>query len=176
MTEPYLQAALNKISIVERFFSALEKLREGEDQERPEIQLNFEGVLASGFSAGDQLARAIATRLGIKGTDSAGNLLKALESGEVDLAELADCTNGFLAWVREPIVRDARRRRNQAVHSHYEKTPHKLARTWILQPITLSGGPSPYKGPLDVHSYCAMYVAALRRLRDVARCLETKAS
>jgi len=63
---------------------------------------------------------------------------------------------------------DARRRRNLAVHESYVKTPMALQRTWLLEPVTIVGRPSPYEGPLEVHTYCDAYVETLAELEVVA--------
>jgi hypothetical protein len=69
-------------------------------------------------------------------------------------------------------MRDARARRNSAVHHHYEKRPYKPRGTWMLDEVTIRGEASPYQGPLDVHSYCATYVETLTLLEKATNSLQ----
>ncbi len=75
-------------------------------------------------------------------------------------------------WAEEAIVRDARARRNSAVHHHYEKRPYRPKGTWMLDEVAIRGETSPYQGPLDVHSYCATYVEKLALLEKAASSLQ----
>jgi hypothetical protein len=72
-------------------------------------------------------------------------------------------------------VRDARARRNTAVH-HYEKRPYKPKGTWMLDEVTIRGEVSPYHGLLDVHSYWATFVEKLASLEKAARSLQRAGS
>jgi len=175
--DPFAVAALNKIRMAEADLGDLEALREGSEDERPHIQRALEGILNGGASAGDQLAQALARRLGLRlGRNTPSELLRAVAARAPELGELERQVDAFSAWANEPIVRDARERRNLAVHAHYEKRPYREKLTWLLDAITIRGEPSVYNGPLDVHTYCATYVATLRRLCDVATTLGTKES
>ncbi|MGH3029406.1 MAG: hypothetical protein ACRDNE_01310 [Gaiellaceae bacterium] len=62
MADDYILAARNKIASATRRLAALEKLRAGDESERSQIQDAYEYVISRGFSAGDQLAEAIALR------------------------------------------------------------------------------------------------------------------
>ena len=73
----------------------------------------------------------------------------------------ADLVEAFRSWASEAIVRDARARRNLAIHAHYEKSPNPLIRTWLLEAVQVDGEASPYTGPLDVHAYCELYLEKL---------------
>jgi hypothetical protein len=169
--DDYLLAARNKIASARRHLAALNKLRAGDESERSEIQDSYETIIARGFSAGDQLAEAIAIKVGLRiRNNSPDKLLKALADDGADPTEL-ESTQYLREWAQEQIVRDARLRRNSAVHHHYEKRPYKPEGTWILEKANPRGEESPYEGPLDVHSYCATYVEKLDLLEKAVRSL-----
>jgi hypothetical protein len=90
--------------------------------------------------------------------------------------ELEPCIQHLREWAEEAIVRDARARRNSAVHHHYEKRPYRPKGTWMLDEVTIRGEVSPYQGQLDVHSYCATYVEKLASLDKAARSLQRAGS
>ncbi len=170
MSGDYLDAARNKISLARKHLTELDKFREGEPEERENIQMHFEGVVRSGESASDQLAEAVAAMLRLQlRNPSAQKVVQAVRDAgdqrEILLVHLRE-------WVSTPIVIDAHKRRRDAVHHYYEKRPYKALGTWILEPQTINGASSPYEGPLDVHSYCAGYVDTLTLLEETARELE----
>ncbi len=66
MTDEYVVAARNKTDSARRHLAALDKLRSGEESERPQVQDAFEDIVSRGFSVGDQSAGAIALRLGLE--------------------------------------------------------------------------------------------------------------
>ncbi len=173
----YLEAAANKIALARDHYSDLDALREGGEHERRRIQSAFEGVIGNGISAGDQAAAALAAAAGLDlGTrNTPRELLRALAHADAAPAdELAPCVSAIRAWADEPVVRDARERRNLAVHAHYEKKPNKLHLTWLLEEVTPRGRPSPYRGSLEIHSYCETFVGtlgALERANDCVRAL-----
>ena len=166
----YIDAARNKIGLARRHLLMLDSFRAGEPGEREDIQLNFEGVLRNGESAADQLAEAVTLKLklGVR-NPSAHKVIQALTDSDVDPEPF---TAHLRTWVTIPIVIDAHKRRRDAVHHHYEKRPYKALGTWLLEPQTVNGTPSPYDGPLDVHAYCAAYVNTLDLLEETARQLE----
>jgi hypothetical protein len=86
--------------------------------------------------------------------------LSRVEAGD----ELIDA---FRAWAESAIARDARRRRNLAIHAHYENRPHRTELTWLLDPVEVDGKPSPYDGPVDVHSYAAAFAESLTALERI---------
>jgi hypothetical protein len=173
LADEYIEAARNKISIARRFMHQLNQLRAGDEREREEIQPNFEGVLTSSFSAADQLAAAAAHRLGLNvGHASPGPLLRAVDERGGEVGGLAACLALLRQWTCEPVVVDARRQRNLAVHDHYEKRPYKPELTWVLDPVLVQDKPSPYRGPRDVHSYCALFAAELAKLESAAGFME----
>jgi hypothetical protein len=53
-----------------------------------------------------------------------------------------------------------------ASHAHYVKRPYRAELTWLLDP-------SPYDGPLDVHSYAVAYAASLDQLAQIAAALSS---
>jgi hypothetical protein len=173
MAEDYLDAARNKIGIARRYLARLNELREGVESEREEVQLDFEGVLASGSSAADQLAEAIVRKLRLSVRNaSPERVLYAVDEQKHDGGKLAPCLELLREWANEAVVVDAHRRRNRAVHHYYKKRPYKPELTWMLNEVRIGGEPSPYKGPLDVHSYCANYIAALAKLEVAVLCVE----
>jgi hypothetical protein len=171
--EEYLIAARNKIGIARRYLGQLNELRRGEESEREEIQMNFEGVIGSGASAADQLAEGLALRLGLRVRNASPERVLEALSRENNRPRGEACVGLLRAWTRDPIVSDTHRRRNRAVHHHYRKRPDKLELTWLLDPVQIAGEDSPYHGSLDVHTYCANYVAALKRLEALAACIES---
>lgn len=178
MADDYILAARNKIASAARHLAALNELRAGDEAERPEIQDAFEDIISRGFSAGDQLAEAVALKAGLRiRNNSPEKLLKRLAGESTPArAPFESCIQYLRDWTDEAIVRDARARRNSAVHHHYEKRPYKPKGTWMLDEVTVGDGPSPYRGPLDVHSYCATYVDRLALLERAARALERATS
>jgi hypothetical protein len=174
MADDYIVAARNKIASASRHLVALNKLRAGDESERAQIQDAFEGIIFRGFSAGDQLAEAIALKAGLRiPNNSPEKLLQRFAQDSFPAPpEFASCIQHLRDWSGEAIVRDARARRNSAVHHHYEKRPYKPKGTWMLDEVTIRREVSPYDGPLDVHSYCATYVDKLALLEKAARALE----
>jgi hypothetical protein len=173
MADDYLDAARRKLAIARRFMRELDSLRGGDESEREEIQLNFEGVIASGSSAADQLAGAIDLKLALRLRNATPKrVLSAIDKEQRDVRECADCLELLRDWTREPIVVDAHRRRNRAVHHYYEKRPYRTELTWLLDAVQVDGKPSPYHGPLDVHSYCANYIGSLAKLEEATQCVE----
>ncbi len=174
MADDYILAARNKIASATRHLAALEKLRAGDESERSQIQDAYEDVISRGFSAGDQLAEAIALRAELRiRNNSPEKLLKTLEQKAVPARDgLEPSIRHLREWAEEAIVRDARARRNSAVHHHYEKRPYKPKGTWMLDEVTIRGEVSPYQGLLDVHSYCATFVDKLASLEKAARSLQ----
>lgn len=178
MADDYILAARNKIASAKRHLATLNKLRAGDESERSQIQDAYEGIISRGFSAGDQLAEAIALKAGVRiRNNSPEKLLKKLAHEPLPaLDELESCIQHLRDWAEEAIVRDARARRNTAVHHHYEKRPYKPEGTWMLDEVTIRGEVSPYQGPLDVHSYCATFVEKLASLEKAARSLQRAGS
>jgi hypothetical protein len=176
--EPYLDATTNKIALARDHYADLDAVREGAENERRRIQSAFEGVIGNGISAGDQAAAALGAAVGIDlgRRNTPGELLQALARAESQpIDELAPCVSALRAWADEPVVCDARERRNLAVHAHYEKRPHKLRRTWLLDEVVVRGRLSPYHGPLEIHSYCKAFVGSLARLERLIDCISTHA-
>ena len=173
--DQYVEAALNKVEIARRDLESLNRLRDGHEDERIEIQRYFEGVITAGSSAGDQLAQAFAERLGLNVRNNSPQRLLAAAGEAPGNHEVEACFGEFRRWASTPIVRDAHKRRRLAVHHHYVKTPNKLLGTWLLEAADFEGSQSPYRGRLDVHSYCEVYVRALDALRVAAQCLARKA-
>jgi hypothetical protein len=162
---PYAEAAHNKLAFAEACCAELDRLRRGEEGERPAIQRAFEGLISSGVSAGDQLSAALAERAGVRlRPNTPAALLERISDGDELICAFRD-------WAELPVVRDARQRRNLAIHAHYEKRPYRPELTWLLEPITVRGAPSPYDGPLDVHSYAAAYAESLAALAHIADAL-----
>jgi hypothetical protein len=173
MADDYILAARNKIASAKRHLAALNTLRAGDESERSQIQDAYEDIISRGFSAGDQLAEAIARKTGLRiRNNSPETLLKRLAQEPVPARdELEPSIEHLREWAEEAIVRDARARRNSAIHHHYEKRPYKPEGTWMLDEVTIRGEVSPYQGPLDVHSCCATYVEKLSLLEKAARSL-----
>ena len=171
MADDYILAACNKIASASRHLATLNELRAGDESERPLVQDAFEDILSRGFSAGDQLAEAIALRAGLRiRNNSPEKLFKKLEQERIHVGDGLQLSIEHLRkWVDEAIVGDARARRNSAVHHHYEKRPYKAKATWMLDEVSVRGEKSPYDGPLDVHSYCATFVKKLPLLEKAAR-------
>lgn len=170
MSDGYIEAARNKISLARRHLAMLSAFRAGEPNEREDIQLNFEGVIRNGESAVDQLAEAVASRLGLRlRNPSAQRVIQAVTD---KLGEQEPFVVRLREWVSASIVIDAHKRRRDAVHHHYEKRPYKPLATWVLEAQSINGAPSPYDGPLDVHSYCDAYVETLTLLEIAADELE----
>jgi hypothetical protein len=178
VADDYILAARNKLASARRHLAALNKLRAGDESERSQIQDAFEDIISRGFSAGDQLAEAIALKAGLQiRNNSPEKLLKRLEKTSVPSRdEFESCIQRLREWTEEAIVRDARARRNSAVHHHYEKRPYKLQGTWMLDAVTIRGEVSPYQGLLDVHSYCATFVEKLASLEKAAQSLQRAGS
>jgi hypothetical protein len=169
--DDYIEAALNKVAMAHRSLELLNQIRAGEPEEQVDIQVHFEGLIAAGSSAGDQLAEAFALRCGLKiRNNSPAKLLSATESLPVPRS-VSGCLEEFCRWASSPVVRDANRRRRLAVHHHYIKRPYKPQGTWLLDEELIEGARSPYEGALDVHSYAAAYVDSLDWLASAARCL-----
>jgi hypothetical protein len=106
MTSPYAEAARKKLALARTCRAELDRHRRGLEEERAAVQRAFEGLLASGISAGDQLSAALAERFGLRLRRSTPrDLLARAPAGD----ELVDA---FRAWAESAIVRDARRRRN----------------------------------------------------------------
>jgi hypothetical protein len=171
--EAYLEAAANKIVLAREHYAELDALREGAEHERRRIQSAYEGVIGNGISAGDQAAAALAAAAGLNlgRRNTPRELLRALTRAGAPLADdLALCTSALRAWADEPVVRDARERRNLAVHAHYEKRPYKLRLTWLLDEVVVRGRTSPYDGSLEIHAYCEVFVGSLVRLERVIDC------
>jgi hypothetical protein len=166
----YLDAAANKIALARADYADLEALREGVEYERQGIQRAFEGLIRNGFSAGDQAWAALAAAAGVRRRRNTPELRRALANAPVS-DELGRCISALGAWTDKPIVCDARVRRNLAVHDHYEKKPYKLHRTWLLEEVSLRDGPSPYRGSLEIHSYCETFVRALSVLERALDCI-----
>jgi hypothetical protein len=160
--DDYAEAAANKLAFAGACRAELDGLRRGEEDERPAIQRAFEGLISSGTSAGDQLSAALAVRAGVRlRRNTPAELLRRLADSDDELVAL------FRQWAESAVVRDARRRRNLAIHAHYVKRPYRQELTWLLEPVTVDGQPSPYEGPLDVHSYAAAYAESLDLLERV---------
>lgn len=168
--DAYLEAAANKIVLARDHYADLDSLRDGEEHERRRIQSAFEGVISNGISAGDQIAAALAAAAGVDlgRRNTPRELIRAVDRAEARLVgNVAQCVDVLQAWAGDPIVRDARERRNAAVHSHYEKRPHKSRLTWLLEAVAVRGRPSPYQGTLEVHNYCEAFVGTLAQLEAV---------
>jgi hypothetical protein len=173
-TEAYVEAAVNKIALTRDHYTDLDALRQGVEHERRRIQSAFEGVISNGISAGDQAAAALAAAAGVNlgRRNTPAELMQALAHADPPpVDELASCIDQLRAWADEPIVRDARERRNLAVHSHYEKRPFRLRLTWLLEEVLVRGQPSPYGGSLEIHNYCEAFVGALARLERLIDCI-----
>jgi hypothetical protein len=165
----YAEAALNKVELAERDLLDLRAVREGVEVERAAIQRALEGILSRGTSAGDQLAGALAAEMGVSlKRNTPQSLLKLIDDQPEAASQCTDLVQAFRAWANEPIVRDARSRRNLAIHDHYEKSPNRLIKTWLLEEILVDRKPSPYHGPLDVHTYCEGFINTLQLLRPIA--------
>jgi hypothetical protein len=137
-------------------------------------QSAFEGVIGNGISAGDQVTAALAAALGLDldRRNTPRELRRALARPDAPHpGRLGPCVSALDAWADAPVVRDARERRNLAVHAHYEKKPYKPHLTWLLEEVTLRGRPSPYRGSLEIHGYCETFVAALAVLERVIGCV-----
>ena len=170
---PYVDSALKKIQIARRHLDLLNTIRRDDEIEQLDVQMHFDGLLLSGASTSDKLAVAIGCIAGIRRSEGLdlNRLLTIIGAGQADLGEVARCADALARWAEEPIVRDARGRRNLVVHRHYKKTPNSVELTWSLDPISVSG--EHYVGPLDVHAYSEGYVATLERLAEVAACLNS---
>ena len=167
----YLDAAQNKIRVARRHFELLMLMREGSEAEQTDVQIHFEGLIGAGSSAGDQISEAVARLLGVKiRTNSPGKLLNRIDQLAIS-DELARCLVSLRTWVETPIVQDAHKRRRLAVHHHYVKAPNRLLGSWMLEEEEIDGAPSPYAGPLDIHSYGAVYMQALEELERCVTCL-----
>jgi hypothetical protein len=170
----FLEAASNKIALARDHLTDLDRLRAGEEGERRLIQSAFEGIIGNGISAGDQSAAALANALGrdLGRRNTPRELLRILDRDTAGASgDVARCIELLRGWAEEPIVRDARERRNLAVHAHYEKRPCKLHLTWLLDSVTIRNQPSPYDGSLEIHSYCGAFAAALAHLEQMVDCL-----
>lgn len=176
--EAYLEAAANKIALARDHYADLDAVREGVEGERRQVQSAFEGVIGNGISAGDQAAAALGTAVGVDlgRRNTPGALQRALAGlDRAGVDELASCISALRAWADEPVVRDARERRNLAVHAHYEKRPYKLRLTWLLDEVVVHGRPSPYRGSLEIHIYCEAFVGSLARLEHLVDCIRPHA-
>jgi hypothetical protein len=175
--EAYLDAAANKIALARDHYADLDALREGAEHERRQVQSAFEGVIGNGISAGDQAAAALGAAAGVDlgRRNTPEELLRALARADRQpVDELAACISALRAWADEPVVRDARERRNLAVHAHYEKRPYKLRLTWLLDEVFVRGRSSPYHGALEIHSYCEAFVGSLAHLERVIDCVRSQ--
>jgi hypothetical protein len=173
----YLEAAANKIALAREHYAELELLRAGEEHERRGIQSAFEAVLGNGISAGDQVAGALAAAVGLDlgRRNTPRELLRIIGRKDAPpTRDLAPCIEALRAWAEEPIVRDARERRNLAVHAHYEKRPYRAHLTWLLEEVTVLGQPSPYRGSLEIHIYSERYVDTLARLERATDCVRAR--
>jgi hypothetical protein len=175
--EAYLDAAANKIALAHDHYADLDALREGAEHERRQVQSAFEGVVGNGISAGDQAAAALGAAAGVDlgRRNTPEELLRALARADRQpVDELAACISALRAWADEPVVRDARERRNLAIHAHYEKQPYKLRLTWLLDEVFVRGRSSPYHGALEIHSYCEAFVGSLAHLEGVIDCVRSQ--
>jgi hypothetical protein len=159
----FSEAALNKIGFARESGRELAALRRGEEDERAQIQRAFESVIGNGTSAGDQLSAALARRAGVRLPRNTPADLGRRAGGSDD-----ELVRRLVQWAELPVVVDARRRRNLAVHAHYVKRPYRPELTWLLDPIQIAGEGSRYEGQLDVHSYTENYLAALHELEKIA--------
>jgi hypothetical protein len=170
MVSRYLEAASNKIALARDHVADLHRLRAGEEGERRLIQSAFESVIGNGISAGDQSAAALADVLGLdlRRRHTPRELLAVVDRDTAAAGDdVARCIELLRSWTEKPIVRDARERRNLAVHAHYEKRPYKLHLTWLLDTVTIRNEPSPYDGSLEIHAYCEAFAAALAHLEQI---------
>src|SRR4051794_35381645 len=108
-TTAFLDAATNKIAFARDHYARLNELRAGAENERQRIQSAFEGVIGNGISAGDQVAAALATALGLDlgRRNTPRELLRALARPDAPaVGGLSDCVGELDAWEGEAIVHD----------------------------------------------------------------------
>lgn len=173
--QAWVEAAGRKIEIARYHLGLLDEL----DYPGPydfvqiPVQAHLEGILFCATAATDQLARALdlAEHLGLPWNER--NLTAVLEQlqaprRQLQAPTLAPILDDLVGWNAEPVIEDARRLRNRASHSSYNKRVGNFE-------IAIQSVGGDHRGSRDAKEYCQELVDHLGRLEtllaDVERAL-----
>ncbi|MDP9276118.1 MAG: hypothetical protein M3O99_11060 [Chloroflexota bacterium] len=165
--QAWLEAAGRKIEIAQYHFGLLNDLDYPGpyDSVQIPVQAHLEGILVCTTAATDQLARALdlSEHLGLAWNER--NLSAVLEQLQASRRQLrapalAPILDDLVGWNAEPVIEDARRLRNRASHSSYNKRVGNFE-------ITIQRVGGDHRGSRDAKEYCHELVDHLGKLQPL---------